>query len=77
MQQIVKIAIILLASTLIWSCKKDEVTPVPPVISFLDARMADDNSYSIVRKRIPWFSVKLLRKSLIGHLKPIMVVLKR
>lgn len=49
MQQTVKIAIILLASTLIWSCKKDEVTPVPPVITFLDARMAEDNSYSIVR----------------------------
>lgn len=49
MQQTVKIAIILVAIALIWSCKKKEVTPVPPTITFLDAQMADDNSYSIVR----------------------------
>ena len=49
MQRVVKIAILIVSIALIYSCKKKEVSPVPPVISFMDARMADDNSYSIVR----------------------------
>lgn len=49
MQQTVKIAIILVATALIWSCKKKEVTSVPPTITFLDAQMAEGNAYSIVR----------------------------
>jgi len=49
MQSAVKIAIIFIASVLIFGCKKKDPTPVPPVITFMDAQLSEDNSYSIVR----------------------------
>jgi hypothetical protein len=49
MQSAVKIAIIIIASALIVGCKKKDPTPVAPVITFMDAGLSEDNSYSIVR----------------------------
>ena len=48
MQSVVKIVII---STLLLvvGCKKDDPEPVPPVITFLEANLSIDNTYSIIK----------------------------
>ena len=47
MLRVVKITI-LFAFIFSFGCKKDKPTPVPPEIKFLDAHIAEDNSYSAV-----------------------------
>lgn len=49
MQSGVKIAIILFSFILIFGCKKKDPTPVPPTITFKEAYLSDDNSYSIIK----------------------------
>ncbi len=48
MKQLVKLAI-LFTIVLSLGCKKDDVEPVPPVITFIDAQLSADKSFSIVR----------------------------
>ncbi len=48
MKQLTKLAI-LFAIILSLGCKKDDPTPVPPVIKFLDAQLSVDKTFSIVR----------------------------
>jgi len=45
----ITILVILFAITLSIGCKKEETEPVPPVITFMDAHLSGDKSYSIVR----------------------------
>ena len=49
MQSGVKIAIILFSFVLLVGCKKKDPTPVPPTITFQEAYLSQDNSYSIVK----------------------------
>ena len=48
MKRVSKLAI-LFTILLSIGCKKDEVEPVPPVITFLDAQLSADKTYSTVR----------------------------
>ncbi len=49
MQQVVKIAILSALIVFSFACKKEDPTPVPPQIKFMDARFSDDQTYTIVR----------------------------
>ena len=48
MKQLIKL-IILFSLFFVFACRKDDPTPVPPVIEFVDARLSADRSFSIVR----------------------------
>ncbi len=48
MKQLTILAI-LFSIALVFGCKKDDPEPVPPVITFMDARISEDKTYSIVR----------------------------
>ena len=48
MLRAVKIAILSTLIVFSFSCKKEDPTPVPPVINFLDAQFSTDKSYTIV-----------------------------
>ncbi len=45
----VKIAIILIVCVAVFGCKKKDPTPVPPVITFKEAYLSQDNTYSIIK----------------------------
>ena len=45
----VKIAIIFIACIVVFCCTKKEATPVPPTITFMEAYLSEDNTYSIVK----------------------------
>jgi hypothetical protein len=47
MQRVVKITI-LFALIFSFGCKKEDPTPMPPEITFIDAQISGDNSYSII-----------------------------
>ena len=47
MKSNVKIAIIF-TFLLSWGCKKEQSAPVPPIITFLEANLSEDKTYSIV-----------------------------
>lgn len=49
MQSGVKIVIILFSFILVFGCKKKDPAPVPPTITFKEAYLSDDNSYSIIK----------------------------
>ncbi len=49
MQRVVKIAILSTLLVFSFSCKKEDPTPVPPVIKFLDAGFSADKTYTVVR----------------------------
>lgn len=49
MQSGVKIAIILFSFVLFFGCKKKDPTPVPPTITFKEAFLSADQTYSIVK----------------------------
>ena len=61
MNQGIKIGIISVLFTLLFGCEKKEPVPVPPVITFLDATLSPDNTFSIVR--FEFYDVNILSKT--------------
>lgn len=49
MLRAVKIVILSALVIISFSCKKEDPTPVPPIIKFLDAQFSPDKTYTVVR----------------------------
>lgn len=49
MKTVVKIVIISMMCFTVFGCKKKDPTPVPPTITFKEAYLSEDNTYSIIK----------------------------